>query len=432
MEVYVLESNFSDHIKFVGKFVEVVEEKGRDNIFVIKETGFTIPKTLVISRKSLEGLKNDFQELNKKQLMLKYDIKVSTLNLVIENLNLVKINKAKLKEKEMIIKRKIREEKRLQRIKEKKPKRINFLDEINKNDFIKDYTSSYLSNKDLVRKYNHTYVTLWLTAKKIGVERPTIDLRHKNIVKPIIITKEQKSFIKQYAENPRLTKKWLKEKTKLESKSLNVRIDILKFNVKDRQIKLRIFKHSELKNIRRDFLYLDTDKLMIKYNLTTSEYKSFKFLRPQKSVRNNLKLYITGFLKCSKCGEIKELGYFPNNANKNIIKYKSACKDCRRIASWKRKGLIGEPTATELKEMKKYFNNKCIYCSEQITPENYTLDHIIPRTKGGTNNINNIAIACFSCNTKKYTTDLKDYMLKGGMSKDNYDNVLKYIEKFKK
>lgn len=38
---------------------------------------------------------------------------------------------------------------------------------------------------------------------------------------------------------------------------------------------------------------------------------------------------------------------------------------------------------------------------ETITEPIYTIDHKTPRSKGGTNDINNLAICCYECNQKK-------------------------------
>jgi 5-methylcytosine-specific restriction endonuclease McrA len=48
-------------------------------------------------------------------------------------------------------------------------------------------------------------------------------------------------------------------------------------------------------------------------------------------------------------------------------------------------------------------NCLCEYChaSEQWQYVEFTIEHIIPLTKSGTNDIDNLALACFHCNRKK-------------------------------
>jgi hypothetical protein len=48
--------------------------------------------------------------------------------------------------------------------------------------------------------------------------------------------------------------------------------------------------------------------------------------------------------------------------------------------------------------IKEHWNYKCAYCGSD---ENLTLDHITPRSKGGTDRITNVICACHSCNHDK-------------------------------
>lgn len=43
----------------------------------------------------------------------------------------------------------------------------------------------------------------------------------------------------------------------------------------------------------------------------------------------------------------------------------------------------------------------CQYCSKKLSQQELTFDHIIPRSKGGETNWENIVTACVSCNRKK-------------------------------
>ena len=48
--------------------------------------------------------------------------------------------------------------------------------------------------------------------------------------------------------------------------------------------------------------------------------------------------------------------------------------------------------------IKENWNYKCAYCGSE---ENLTLDHITPRTKGGSDRVINVLCACHSCNHSK-------------------------------
>lgn len=52
---------------------------------------------------------------------------------------------------------------------------------------------------------------------------------------------------------------------------------------------------------------------------------------------------------------------------------------------------------------------KCIYCGVDIK-ETYSIDHIVPLSKGGTNEIDNIDLVCKPCNTRKGTRDKEHFM----------------------
>ena len=49
-------------------------------------------------------------------------------------------------------------------------------------------------------------------------------------------------------------------------------------------------------------------------------------------------------------------------------------------------------------------NGKCEYCKAMVafSPHAFTIDHIIPPSKGGTESFENLAYACFGCNRCKH------------------------------
>ena len=46
-------------------------------------------------------------------------------------------------------------------------------------------------------------------------------------------------------------------------------------------------------------------------------------------------------------------------------------------------------------------NNTCQYCNNRLPEGELTIDHVIPRSKGGTNIWENVVAACKPCNQKK-------------------------------
>jgi HNH endonuclease len=55
--------------------------------------------------------------------------------------------------------------------------------------------------------------------------------------------------------------------------------------------------------------------------------------------------------------------------------------------------------------IKQRANHCCEYCLSQIkfSPDPFSIEHIIPRAKGGTSDFDNLAIACQGCNNFKYS-----------------------------
>jgi HNH endonuclease len=47
----------------------------------------------------------------------------------------------------------------------------------------------------------------------------------------------------------------------------------------------------------------------------------------------------------------------------------------------------------------------CEYCISQadFSPDPFSIEHIIPTTKGGTDELDNLALSCQGCNNRKYT-----------------------------
>ena len=46
-------------------------------------------------------------------------------------------------------------------------------------------------------------------------------------------------------------------------------------------------------------------------------------------------------------------------------------------------------------------NFTCYYCRDQFKPKELTLDHVLPKSKGGWHNWDNVVSACIPCNKKK-------------------------------
>lgn len=64
-------------------------------------------------------------------------------------------------------------------------------------------------------------------------------------------------------------------------------------------------------------------------------------------------------------------------------------------------------TADAISEVIKKYNGKCAYCGKECLGR-YHIDHKIPVSRGGGNEIENLALSCPHCNLVKYTkTDIE-------------------------
>lgn len=54
---------------------------------------------------------------------------------------------------------------------------------------------------------------------------------------------------------------------------------------------------------------------------------------------------------------------------------------------------------------------RCVYCGAE---DNLSLDHLIPRIKGGTDDVDNLVCSCRSCNSSKGKKDLMRWYIESG------------------
>jgi CRISPR/Cas system Type II protein with McrA/HNH and RuvC-like nuclease domain len=56
------------------------------------------------------------------------------------------------------------------------------------------------------------------------------------------------------------------------------------------------------------------------------------------------------------------------------------------------------------------WNWQCAYCDEELCSNSATLDHVVPKHKGGQNVRSNLVCACASCNRNKGSQNVFEYM----------------------
>jgi 5-methylcytosine-specific restriction endonuclease McrA len=72
----------------------------------------------------------------------------------------------------------------------------------------------------------------------------------------------------------------------------------------------------------------------------------------------------------------------------------------------------GSFTAQEWKDLCNYYENKCLCCGRDDVK--LAADHVLPVSKGGSSNIDNIQPLCKSCNSSKFDKHI-DYRNRGGI-----------------
>ena len=78
----------------------------------------------------------------------------------------------------------------------------------------------------------------------------------------------------------------------------------------------------------------------------------------------------------------------------------------KRVRRWRIKINGGFHSLGEWETVKAQFNWSCPSCSKSEPEITLTRDHIIPISKGGTDNIENIQPLCRKCNTLKSTSTI--------------------------
>lgn len=53
----------------------------------------------------------------------------------------------------------------------------------------------------------------------------------------------------------------------------------------------------------------------------------------------------------------------------------------------------------------------CIYCQAELTLETSTLEHLVPRSRGGSDDKSNLTLACFPCNNRKGDMTVSEYQI---------------------
>jgi 5-methylcytosine-specific restriction endonuclease McrA len=72
---------------------------------------------------------------------------------------------------------------------------------------------------------------------------------------------------------------------------------------------------------------------------------------------------------------------------------------------------LGELAGYEVREyLLEKWCRKCAYCAAENVP--FEVEHIQPKSKGGSDRVSNLTLACHDCNSRKGNKDIKDFLAK--------------------
>ena len=77
-------------------------------------------------------------------------------------------------------------------------------------------------------------------------------------------------------------------------------------------------------------------------------------------------------------------------------------------------------------KVRERWNYKCAYCGSK---KELTIDHVVPRCKGGTDFTKNVVCCCHSCNQSKSHSPWKEwYLSQDFFSMDKYNKIIEWMK----
>jgi len=182
-----------------------------------------------------------------------------------------------------------------------------------------------------------------------------------------------------------------------------------------------------------EFYYLENRELIIervkkyagKNKEKINKYRHKYYEKNKKSILKKNKIYTKNHLK--ECREQKKAYYKKNKEQKKEYDKKygqlDICKVNRKKYRQSFRGQLFSKKNQAKRRTAKYSitpekvkrafektNGVCPYCPAEITETSFSLDHIKPVSKGGTNHLNNLIGCCRSCNSRKGNLSLNEFL----------------------
>ena len=237
-------------------------------------------------------------------------------------------------------------------------------------------------------------------------EKLTIDSFHKGCNRCKECSKEykrnnsykSKDKTKEYSHNYRLRKKGITEEEYIKIKEdRRLRIEENKQKALSRQIKFNKLKE------RQEVLKVSSTKQCVKCSEIKPKSAFFKS-------KGNIDGYDNRCKECEKIRLREQRGYELTRARtpEEIKIRKKLNKHKRRFIEQQ-----GKIKPKEIRELKEKQKDRCYWCYKDISKA-YHIDHYIPLSKGGEHLIENIVLACPSCNMSKHDKDPLEFANKQG------------------
>ena len=111
--------------------------------------------------------------------------------------------------------------------------------------------------------------------------------------------------------------------------------------------------------------------------------------------------------RCRDC----EKHHYQQNKQRIRTKYYQRYHDLSGF-HWKmRLRSYGAPEVAEAFYQKYLDHPNCTYCDLALTPSDIQIDHMIPRSRGGSNALDNLAVACADCNRLKHNKTSEEFVI---------------------
>jgi 5-methylcytosine-specific restriction endonuclease McrA len=220
----------------------------------------------------------------------------------------------------------------------------------------------------------------------------------------------------------------------IESKNVKRQLtDEQKAKARERYLAYAAANPDKILEAKRRYAKKHADVLKEKQRVMREQNREMLRLRQQEYRKNNPEAIKANSLRHRRKPEFKEKVkkysevYYLKNKERILKRGKEYCQKNRaKVARCRRKYLDANPhkareyscarrmrllggtskleigKANQLvKEWGKLESLECAYCGCPLTSSNFQVDHIIPIARGGTHSVQNIVVACRSCNSSK-------------------------------